>query len=96
MHFSSILPVTRLGLMMILFGFVGCGGGESTAPKKDLTDKEKQQIKELNEQARVRMGFDEAKVRRTTPTQIILRCGQSPSSVLARLLIVSHSLAYFG
>jgi hypothetical protein len=35
----------------ILFAFIaGCGQSESAAPKKDLSDKEKQQIKELNEQ----------------------------------------------
>ena len=35
---------------MASIGLTGCAQSESAAPKKDLTDKDKQQIKELNEQ----------------------------------------------
>ena len=38
-----------LGLSFLLT-IAGCGGSESSAPKKDLGEKEKQQIRELNEQ----------------------------------------------
>ena len=35
---------------VLLLAIAGCGGGETAAPKKDLSEKEKQQIRELNEQ----------------------------------------------
>ena len=36
--------------LVAVISFAGCGGAETAAPKKDLSEKEKQQIRELNEQ----------------------------------------------
>jgi hypothetical protein len=48
-RFMLSLRVARLLLVVMLF-VVGCGESESSKPKTDLSDKEKQQIRELNEQ----------------------------------------------
>jgi len=46
----SLTPSIRLALLAALLAVAGCAQSESEAPKKDLGEKEKQQIKELNEQ----------------------------------------------
>jgi len=35
---------------LLLFAVGGCGEAEVAAPKKELTDKDKEQIRQLNEQ----------------------------------------------
>ena len=37
-------------ILCVAFAIAGCGESESPQPKKDLTDKEKEQIRQLNEQ----------------------------------------------
>jgi len=37
-------------MLAAVFAISGCGESESTAPKQDLNEKEKQQVRELNEQ----------------------------------------------
>lgn len=37
-------------LLAILGGLAGCGSSETTTVKKDLSEEEKQQLRELNEQ----------------------------------------------
>jgi hypothetical protein len=44
------LRSARPVLFALLLATNGCGERESTAPKVDLSEKEKQQIRELNEQ----------------------------------------------
>jgi len=46
----SFFPSLRLALLATLLAVAGCAQSEPEGPKKDLGDKEKQQIKELNEQ----------------------------------------------
>lgn len=43
---GSVISLLSFATLLI----AGCGSAESNTPKKDLSDKEKQQIKELNEQ----------------------------------------------
>jgi hypothetical protein len=40
----------NLLFVSVLLTLAGCGKPESSAPKKDLTDKDKEQIRQLNEQ----------------------------------------------
>jgi uncharacterized protein YceK len=37
-------------LLVVLAGLAGCGSSETTTVKKDLSEEEKQQLRELNEQ----------------------------------------------
>lgn len=52
MYFSlkSLHRLAGVGLLVLLSGLVGCGSSETTAVKKDLSEEEKQQLQELNEQ----------------------------------------------
>jgi len=47
--FETRLAVRTLAGALVLL-VSGCGGESSTPPKKDLSEQEKQQIKDLNEQ----------------------------------------------
>jgi hypothetical protein len=49
MRKAVMLKQTLLVLFVVL-ATVGCGESESPQPKKDLTDKDKEQIRQLNEQ----------------------------------------------
>jgi hypothetical protein len=50
MRFRELALAVRLAGLLMLLAAVGCGERETAAPKKDLSEKEKQQIRELNEQ----------------------------------------------
>ena len=45
-----MLKHNLLLILLFLLPITGCGDSESPAPKKDLTDKDKEQIRQLNEQ----------------------------------------------
>jgi hypothetical protein len=42
--------VAAILALTLAAGLFGCGQGETAAPKKDLNEKEKEQIRQLNEQ----------------------------------------------
>lgn len=54
--------VLRLALPLVLLLAIGCGSEpEQTAPKETLTDKEKQQVQDLNKQRQDEWGSTKTK-----------------------------------
>jgi len=47
---KNVSSVMRWFRLLALLTVIGCTGAESSGPKKDLTDKDKEQIRQLNEQ----------------------------------------------
>jgi len=47
---NALMLKPGLLFLSLWWTIVGCGGSEPSAPKKDLNDKDKEQIRQLNEQ----------------------------------------------
>jgi hypothetical protein len=63
MRHGFCVRVTRVTFPLLLLAALGCGGAETTPPKSaaELSEQEKQQVRELNEQRASEWGTPKGK-----------------------------------